>query len=113
MAEDLDYDLGLRGWGHTVDPNIQPYFYTGGDINAMGYSDETVDQLIEEGNAGTDLDERHPVYQELQHYLQESMPVVPLYSDSQFGVRVEYLGGGIDEYWGGSLHDLHEWSLNP
>lgn len=113
MAEDLDYDLGLRGWGHTADPNIQPYFYSDGDVNTMGFSNETVDALIDEGNAGTDFDERYPVYQELQHVLQEEMPVVPLYSDSQFGVRVEYLDGGIDEYWGGSLHDLHEWELNP
>lgn len=113
MAQELDYDLGLMGWGHTVDPNIQTYIYTGASSNNMGFSDATVDQLIDQGNAGTNFDERFPIYQELSEYLQEQMPIVPLYSDSQFGVKVDYLEGGIDEFWGGSLHDLHEWSLNP
>lgn len=111
MAQDEEYDLGLIGWGHTVDPNIQSYVHS--DENYMGYTDETIDNLIEQGNAGIDFDERFPIYQELQEYLQEQMYFVPLYSDSQFGVMVDYLNGGIDEYWGGSLHDLHEWELNP
>lgn len=113
MAQELDYDIGLMGWGHTVDPNIQSYVYTDSSSNNMGFSDSTVDDLIDQGNAGTDFDERYPIYEELQNYLQEVMPVVPLYSDSQFGVKVDYLEGGIDEYWAGSLHDLHEWTLNP
>jgi peptide/nickel transport system substrate-binding protein len=113
MAQELDYDLGLMGWGHTVDPNIQTYIYTGASSNNMGYSNPEVDALIDAGNAGTDFDERFPIYQELQALLQEEAPFIPLYSDSQFGVKVDYMEGGIDEYWGGSLHDLHEWSLNP
>lgn len=112
-AREGNYDLGLMGWAHTVDPNIQTYFYSGASSNNMRFSDSHVDDLVDQGNALTTFDERYPIYQELQHYLQEVMPAIPLYSDSQFGVKVDYLDGGIDEYWGGSLHDLHEWELNP
>lgn len=111
MASDEDYELGLMGWGHTVDPNIQSYMHS--EENNMGFSDPTIDELIEAGNAGTDFDERYPIYQELQEYMQEQMYYVPLYGESQFGVKVDYLDGGIDEYHAGSLHDLHEWELNP
>lgn len=112
MANDLDYDIGLMGWGHTVDPNIASYVQTGGASNNMGIEDSTIDGLLEQGMAGTDYDERFPIYAELQQYLQDEMPIVPLYSDSQFAVRSEALNGGIKEYWAGSLHDLHEWTLD-
>lgn len=113
MAQEQDYDLGLMGWGHTADPNIQNYVYTDAPNNSMGYSDSRIDELVDAGNAGINFDERYPIYQELSQYMQEVMQIVPLYSDSQFGVKVDYMEGGIDEYWAGSLHDLHEWSLNP
>lgn len=113
MAGDQDYDLGLMGLGHNVDPNLQSYISTDGVSNYTAYSNERVDQLIEEGNAGTDFDERYPIYQELQEFLYEEIPLVPLYSDSQFRVNVDYLDGGMDPYWAGSLHDVHEWTLNP
>lgn len=113
MAQDLDYDIGLMGWGHTVDPNIASYVQTGGSSNNMGFSDPVVDELIEEGMSATEFEDRFEIYAELQAYLQSEMYFVPLYSDSQFGVRVDYLNGGIKEYWAGSLYDLNEWTLDP
>ncbi|EXJ24053.1 Oligopeptide ABC transporter, periplasmic oligopeptide-binding protein OppA [Alkalibacterium sp. AK22] len=112
MAQDLDYDIGLMGWGHTVDPNIASYVQTGGASNNMGIADPVIDQLLEDGMAGTDFDERFPIYAELQQHLQDEMPIVPLYSDSQFSVQVDFLNGGINEFWAGSLYDLHEWTLD-
>lgn len=113
MANDLDYDIGLMGWNHTADPNIASYLQTGGASNNMGVADPVIDDLLEQGMVGTNFEERFPVYAELQQHLQDEMPVIPLYSDSQFGVRVDYLNGGIKEFWAGSLHDLHEWTLDP
>lgn len=111
MAQDLDYDLGLMGYGHTVDPNIATYVQTGGSSNNMAISDPVIDDLLAQGMAGTSYDNRFPIYQDLQQHMQDEMPIVPLYSDSQFGVKVDNLNGGIKEYWAGSLHDLHEWSF--
>ena len=113
MANDLDYDIGLIGWAHTADPNIASYLQTGSTSNSLGVADPVIDDLLEQGLSGTNFEERFPVYAELQQHLQDEMPMVPLYSDFHFGVRVDYLNGGIKEYWAGSLHDLHEWTLDP
>lgn len=112
MAQDLDYDIGLMGYGHTVDPNVASYIQTGAPNNNMAIEDSVIDSLLEEGMAGTTFEDRFATYSDLQVHLQEEMPIVPLYSDSQFGVKVEGLNGGIKEYWAGSLYDLHEWTLD-
>lgn len=112
MAQDIDYDIGLMGFGHTVDPNTASYIQTDAGSNNMGLADPVVDDLLEKGMAGTNFDERYAIYSDLQKHLQAEMPLVPLFSDSQFSVKVDYLNGGIKEYWAGSLHDLHEWTLD-
>lgn len=115
MSQDLDYDSGLMSYGHTVDPNVATYIQTGApnnNNNNMAIKDSVIDGLLEQGMSGTTFDERFATYSDLQVHLQEEMPIVPLYSDSQFGVKVDGLDGGIKEYWAGSLYDLHEWTLD-
>ena len=45
-----------------------------------GASDATIDDLIERGAAATDPEERAEIYAELQSYLWENMPHIPLYN---------------------------------
>lgn len=113
VAQDLDYDIGMMGYGHTVDPNVATYVQSGASSNNSALADPKIDELLERGNEGTSFEERFPIYEELQEYMQDQAVIVPLYSDSQFSVQVDYLNGGINEYWAGSLHDVHEWSLDP
>ncbi|WP_208560610.1 ABC transporter substrate-binding protein [Marinilactibacillus kalidii] len=113
VAQDLDYDIGMMGYGHTVDPNVSTYVQTGASSNNSGLADPKIDELLEKGNEGTSFEERLPIYTELQQYMQDQAVIAPLYSDSQFSVQVDYLDGGINEYWAGSLYNVHEWSLNP
>lgn len=112
-AQDLDYDIGLMGFGHTVDPNVASYIQTGASSNNSGIADPVIDDLLAQGNEATTFDERYEIYLELQQYMQDQAVIVPLYSDSQFSVQVDYLNGGINEYWAGSLYNVHEWSLDP
>lgn len=112
-AQDMDYDIGLMGFGHTVDPNVATYIQTGASSNNTGTADPEIDRLLEEGMAGTSFDERFPIYEELSQYMQDQAVIAPLYSDSQFSVQVDYLNGGINEYWAGSLYNVHEWTLDP
>lgn len=112
MAQDLDYDIGLMGYGHTVDPNVASYIQTGAASNNMAISDPVIDDLLEQGMSETEFDDRFDVYAELQQHLQDEMPIVPLYSDSQFSVQSTSLNGGINEYWAGSLHDLVDWTID-
>lgn len=113
MAREGEYDLGLIGTDHRVDPDRSSSVGSGAANNYMGYENETVDELLEEGIAAVTFEERYPIYQELQEVLHEDVPLVPLYSDNQFTVQVDYLEGGMNEFWAGSLHDVHEWTLNP
>ena len=110
-AQDMDYDIGLMGFGHTVDPNVSSYIQTGASSNNTGTADPVIDDLLEQGIAGTSFEERFPIYEELSQYMQDQGVLAPLYSDSQFSVQVDYLNGGTNEYWAGSLHDVHEWTL--
>jgi peptide/nickel transport system substrate-binding protein len=110
MANNRDYDMGMMGWGHRIDPDIANYI---SGSNAATIEDETVDQLLAEGLNGTNFDERYPYYAELQEYIQENALVLPLYAESQYSIQVEELNGGIQEYWQGSLANVHEWTLDP
>lgn len=112
-AQDLDYDIGLMGFGHTVDPNVSTYIQTGASSNNSAIADPVIDDLLAQGNEATSFDERYEIYLELQQYMQDQAVIVPLYSDSQFSVQVDYLNGGINEYWAGSLYNVHEWTLDP
>lgn len=109
-ANNHEYDMGMMGWGHRIDPDIANYI---SGSNAATVDDETVDALLTEGLSGTNFDERYPVYAELQEYIQENAIVIPLYAESQYSIQVEELNGGIQEYWQGSLANVHEWTLDP
>lgn len=109
MVNDLDYDIGLIGWPHTIDPDISGFFHS--TDNTLGIDDPYVDELLAEGMAGLTFEERYETYAELQEYLQEQVYIIPLYAESDIELKVDYLEGGIGEFWTGSLSDLHEWSL--
>ena len=54
-AQDLDYDIGLMGYGHTVDPNVSTYIQTGATSNNSAIADPVIDDLLAKGNEGTVL----------------------------------------------------------
>lgn len=106
-------DFGLFGFNHTVDPDQSTYFRSGASQNIARIEDDRVDELLDEGMSATTFEERDEIYGEFQEHFQEEAFVVPLYSESTFAVQVEELNGGVNEYWRGSLHDVHEWTLDP
>lgn len=111
-AENLDYTIGLTGFRQNVDPDTSSYLHSDGGSNNYAINDPIIDELLAEGLAETSIEGRKPIYDELQEYLQESAVIVPLYSDSEFSVRSESLNGGIQEFWAGSLTNVHEWTLD-
>lgn len=111
LMNDHDYDIGLVGWPHTVDPDLTSYVHS--STNSMAHQDTYIDELLEEGMSEVTFEDRYEIYAELQEYLKEQAYVIPLYSEYDIAVRVDYLDGGIKEFWVGSIHDVHEWTLNP
>lgn len=111
VAREAEYDLGIIGMSHYYDPNLQNYFATGSANNLGFYSSETMDRLIQEGNAGTSYEERLPIYEEIQELFIADMPAVPLYSEYDYKIQDERLNGGIADFWQASFADLHEWNF--
>jgi peptide/nickel transport system substrate-binding protein len=75
-----EFDLTLLGWTDTFDPDhVSSTFKTGGQYNLTNFSDEVVDNLIEEAGAARNPEVRKQLYDELQVKLQEQVPAVFLY----------------------------------
>lgn len=75
------YDIAVYGTvGLTNDPSFLDQMLTpAGAMNASyGYNDETVNRLLSEGRATTDLNERRAIYDELGEYVLEDTPFVGL-----------------------------------
>lgn len=110
-AKEGNYELALMGYAFQVDPDVSMYAKSTGTSNYSRMNDSKLDELLAEGTTLTSQDDRKEVYDEFQVYMQEQAFIVPLYSDSQFGVRSQNLSGGIKEFWLGSLYDVSEWSF--
>jgi peptide/nickel transport system substrate-binding protein len=77
-----DYQAYLNGWSGRVDAdgNTFQFLHTGQGNNFTGYSNQTVDGLLEQGRALTDLGERRKVYHQVWEALRRDLPVTYLYS---------------------------------
>ncbi|MGO4994131.1 ABC transporter substrate-binding protein [Jeotgalibaca porci] len=111
-ARAADYDLYLGGIAVPVDPDLTSYFGAAGGSNYANLNDPEVNALLEAGKSETDSAKRKEIYDEFQVMMQEKSPIVPLYSQHDVIIKQDALNGGIKEYWGGSLYDVHEWTLN-
>jgi peptide/nickel transport system substrate-binding protein len=77
-----DYQAYLNGWSGRVDAdgNTFQFLHTGQGNNFMGYSNPTVDRLLEQGRDMTDIGKRRVVYQQVWAALRHDLPVTYLYS---------------------------------
>lgn len=111
-ARMADYDLYLGGIVVPVDPDLGSYFGSFGGSNYANITDTEIDALLDAGKAETDSAKRKEIYDAFQVAMQQKAPIVPLYSQHDILIKQDALNGGIKEYWGGSLYDVQEWTLN-
>ena len=92
-----NYEIAVTGESAYVDPNtlILPNFKSGENGNFTGYSNPEVDQLIEQGIASTDQDERARIYQEIQTILLEDLPWINLFVANQYEAMKDYVQGYV------------------
>lgn len=110
-ARAADYDIYLGGIVVPVDPDMTTYFGTTGSSNYSAVSNPELDELLDAGKAETDSAKRKEIYDEFQVKMQEQAPMLPLYSQHDIFIQHDVLDGGMKEYWGGSLYDVHTWTL--
>ncbi len=99
LADDmgLDYDGFVGGWGSLLDPgdNLYKKFHSRGSQNYMGYSNETVDRMLDECRAAADPEAAKDLYVRLMEFLRGEAVLLPHANpDYLFGARTRV--GGIE-----------------
>ncbi|NLX87265.1 MAG: ABC transporter substrate-binding protein [Clostridiales bacterium] len=81
VAPGSDYDMCVNGWGgYVVGPDnaLRNMFYTGGNNNNFGFSDEYVDKTLDEAVSISDIETRKKLYGELQEYITNQAVFLPI-----------------------------------
>jgi peptide/nickel transport system substrate-binding protein len=76
-----DFEMILIGFSWGVDPDQETMWHTDaqeGGFNRVRYSNPEVDELLEQGLATTDPDERIEIYTEMQNIILEDLPLAIL-----------------------------------
>lgn len=81
-----DYDTFQVGWSGRIDPdgNIQQFVGTTGSQNMSGFSDETLDELLDRGRTELDRAERTRIYRQATEAILDESPLIYLYHDKYF-----------------------------
>jgi peptide/nickel transport system substrate-binding protein len=76
------FQANTLAWTGFVDPdgNVAQLFGTGGGTNYSGYSNPTLDGLMQKGRQTLDTQARIPIYQQINRTLADDLPVVVLYN---------------------------------
>ncbi|NLX09974.1 MAG: ABC transporter substrate-binding protein [Chloroflexi bacterium] len=96
LAADFDAAVALNGGRPDPYTMYARYWTRGGNLNTVvGYIDDTVDQLMAEGQAETDPLRRLEIFSEFQKHLVEMAPWVWLYTGYEYTAQQPYVSGFI------------------
>jgi len=93
--QEVDFDSFVSLNSGSVNPDKQLYrtFHSTGSTNKFHYSNQRVDELLEEGRTTTDYDLRKGIYDEIQEILVEDSPILFLYSPNNLYATRESVKG--------------------
>lgn len=75
-AREFQSFVSYNGSGNDPDRALYPALYTDGSVNAYQFSDPEVDELLDQGRSLATMEERRPVYQELEGIIAEQAPLL-------------------------------------
>jgi len=77
-----DFDVVVLGWGLGLDPDQYNIWHSSqqapGQFNFIGYNNQTVDKLLEQGRLELNPDKRMKIYHEFARVLLEDSPIIYL-----------------------------------
>lgn len=75
---DGEYDLAVNGWPAFISPDafLFSIFHSEGGFNTMGYSNDELDSLLEEGRAEQDTEKRKQIYDDAQKIIVDELPYI-------------------------------------
>jgi peptide/nickel transport system substrate-binding protein len=76
-----DFSVLQLGWSGRIDPdaNITNFLHTGGSQNVSGYSNSTVDDLLDQARQEQDVTKRRDLYGKVIAQLHQDNPIIYLY----------------------------------
>ena len=78
-----DYQVALVGYTFAPDPDQSLAWSSTSPYNAWGYSNPRVDELLANGLASSDIEERKAIYLEMQNILLADLPAAVLHFDQR------------------------------
>ncbi|MBN1536916.1 MAG: ABC transporter substrate-binding protein [Anaerolineales bacterium] len=90
-----NYDMYIMGWIGNMDPDEFYYsvHHTGEVFNFTGYSNPTLDELLEKGRVETDVATRMDIYSEVSKIVIDDAPYVFLYNPANVNAWQPYVRG--------------------
>lgn len=90
-----NFDMYIMGWIGNLDPDEFYYSaqHTGEVFNFTGYSNPTLDELLDKGRVETDVDVRKEIYTEVAKIVIDDAPYVFLYNPANVNAWQPYVRG--------------------
>ena len=112
-TEPFDWDAFVLGWSTTLDPHSSTQVWRSDaspSLNMVGYANERVDRLFDEGVREFDREKRKQIYQEIQQMISSEAPYVFLTTDLSY-VGINNRVGGIEPTPLGIGHNQERWYI--
>lgn len=94
VITDHNFDFTILNGFQGPDPaNLGMRVASDGSLQMMGYSNEQVDKLLNEGGQLSKPEERGPKYKEVQKILSQELPLIPMAEVAQITVFKDYVHG--------------------
>jgi len=104
------FDMVLHMWSFKRFENLFPLFHSTGDRNFVGYSNPTVDTLLDRSRAARDAESLRKFYQGLHKELARDLPYTFLWSlNARTAIASKYRNVYITPHY--YFTTVHEWSL--
>lgn len=82
MFKESNYQMSMYNWANDSagpDNNVRPILRSGSGSNRSHFADAYLDELMDKALIETDNETRLGMYKEIQHYVLEKAPIVPMY----------------------------------
>jgi len=100
------------GWTVPIDPDAYNVWHSSktgpNGLNFIGFKNDRVDELLEQGRSTFDQDERKKIYDEFQEILAEEQPYTFLFVPDALPVVARRFHG-IQEAPSGIMHNFIRW----
>ncbi len=106
-----DFDLVVGGWKMPYTADLRMFFQTGGAYNYIGYSNETVDELLEKACTAVGEGRTLLAYSDLQKKLAEELPYISIAYKQNVLLTSGSVGGEITPLQSNVYQGIENWIL--